>query len=725
MNKILLSLKSLVVVAVFFASTTLLTLNAAVVYDLSHDCATGELIVSVVADQNYPATSAWNPAGFTISWLMSEGLGFLGNPGLLNGFNFDPQNNGNDGTYYYQVFTHTSVNQIALTSGVPLEVARIPLSGGVNIVDFEIPASTNTWVNSNGGLSFFTNENGNQLLPPYSAVIDLNVPLMAGVIWDGTSWCGGTGAGNQPGAADASKNVYVLGAGANLTTTGAIVNQLQILAGGDLTIDPLATLTANGATHIEDANAFTIAASAAGTGSFIDNGTITYGATGSAVVQQYFNDIVTEVPFHNHFVGPMVSDPAFETANGGTKGVYLQAFDLANSSTYAYEFLPASNTWNNIVPTTYPIPSTKGISLSTTTDQSYTLSMTGKLITGSISTANGSTITGAGNNLLSNPFACGLNLMNFQLVNAVFGASITTTVRVWEGVDNGGNGGNYSTYTLGTGTGGLVTGVLRIGQGFFVESNLGGVVSFASNPTYPEKTHATGILLKDAPINFLRLKAKGNGFSDELIVRFADEGSSTKDMYDAEKWSSMYDESTEAWTVAIDNSQLTINTLEQLGTEMVSVPMYFKSGAEETYTITASDIESFVSGSEIWLEDLQTGAQWHNLVQNPVYTFTASPDDPQSRFVLHFFGPTGIGDPGAEISPVQIYSYDHDAYIVNRGNEVIEEYVVYDMMGRELQRGSLPSTTVNKVFIGQVSGYYIVKVVTNNRIYSEKVFINR
>jgi hypothetical protein len=143
------------------------------------------------------------------------------------------------------------------------------------------------------------------------------------------------------------------------------------------------------------------------------------------------------------------------------------------------------------------------------------------------------------------------------------------------------------------------------------------------------------------------------------------------------------------------------------------------------FTFEFSGVDSFDPGTEIYLEDLQTGAPWINLLTNPVYQFTGNTNDPENRFVLHFFGPTGIVDPGAEISPVQIYSYDHDAYIVNRGNEVIEEYVVYDMMGRELQRGSLPSTTVNKVFIGQVSGYYIVKVVTNNRIYSEKVFINR
>lgn len=710
-----------------FGLSAINTLKAGVLYSLSHDCGSGELIVNVISDQNYAGTSTWNPCGFTISWLMTEGSSLTGNPGLLNGFNYDPQNNGNDGTYYYQVFSHTSINQIGLTSGVPIEVARIPLSGGVNLVDFNIPASNNAWIIANSGTSYFSNEIGNQYPTTYSIVSDLNVPLVAGVIWDGVTWCGGTGTDNQPGASDGSKNCYVLGAGGVLTTNGALISQLNIEAGADLTINPLATLTAGGATHIEGTSGLIIAASASGTGSFIDNGTITYGTNGSANVQQYFVDNVTNVPFHNHFVGPMVTDPAFETANGGTKGVFLQAFDLASSSSYAYEFLSSSNTWNNISSLTYPIPTTKGITLSTTNNQNYTISQVGKLITGAITTANGGTITGAGNNLLSNPFPSGINLLNFSLVNAVFGGSIGTTIRVWEGLDQQANGGNYSTYTMGVGTGGLVAGVLRVGQGFFVESIAGAPVAFASNPTYPERTHATGILLKDALSDLLRIKVKGNNFSDELIVRFSEGATNQFDQYDAEKWPSMYEDATEAWTVANDNSLLTINTMEPLGTEMVSVPLSFKCGAESSYTIEASNIESFEVGSEIYLEDLKIGGEWYDLVQNPVYEFSGSLNDIQERFILHFFGSTGIEDnPQADVKAIQIYSWGHDAYIVNRGNETVKEYIAYDMMGRELQRGTLPNSTVNKVSIGNVSAYYIVKVITKEgHVYNGKVYITK
>ncbi len=121
--------------------------------------------------------------------------------------------------------------------------------------------------------------------------------------------------------------------------------------------------------------------------------------------------------------------------------------------------------------------------------------------------------------------------------------------------------------------------------------------------------------------------------------------------------------------------------------------MSFKCGADADYTIEAANIESFEPGTEIWLEDQKVGGDWYNLVQNPVYEFSGSPSDIQERFIIHFFGPTGIDDnPVAEVKSIQIYGWAHDAYIVNRGTETVKEYIAYDMMGRELHRGTLPNS---------------------------------
>jgi hypothetical protein len=304
--------------------------------------------------------------------------------------------------------------------------------------------------------------------------------------------------------------------------------------------------------------------------------------------------------------------------------------------------------------------------------------------------------------------------------------SVEDVVYAWEGL-NDAEGGNYSSYTYAVGgTGGLTDGKLRIGQGLFVEYTGTGNVSFLNNTM---RIHANDILLKNELAGLLRMKVTGNGFSDELIVHFKENASNSFGIGDAEKWMSMYENATEAWTVTPDNFKLTTNSLAPMGDQLVSVPMSFKCGADNNYTIEASNIESFNLETEIWLEDLKLGGDWYNLKQNPVYEFTGSPSDMQERFIIHFFGPTAIDDPnngGLAQSDVRIYGYGQDAYIVNRGNETIKEYVAYDMMGRELHRGTLPNNTVNKVAIGDVSAYYIVKVITKEgRIYTDKVYITK
>nr|HPI85754.1 hypothetical protein [Bacteroidales bacterium] len=66
------------------------------------------------------------------------------------------------------------------------------------------------------------------------------------------------------------------------------------------------------------------------------------------------------------------------------------------------------------------------------------------------------------------------------------------------------------------------------------------------------------------------------------------------------------------------------------------------------------------------------------------------------------------------------------AYIVNFGSETVKEFVAYDLMGRELHRGTLPNNSVNKVQIGEVSAYYIVKVMTKEgNVYTGKVYITK
>jgi hypothetical protein len=350
--------------------------------------------------------------------------------------------------------------------------------------------------------------------------------------------------------------------------------------------------------------------------------------------------------------------------------------------------------------------------LSTVDATNHTLNMTGKLLTGAITSAP--LQHGGTNNLdlLSNPYPSALDFSLFYAVNAA-------------GISN-----KYQVYNPATGTyqffittgGGTLTKDIQVGQGFFVET-------LNTNPATFNNTmrvHSTAGFLKDSYANQLRLNLNGNGYEDATFIYFKDEGTWGYDeMHDVYKWWSMQSDASEIWTVANDNAMLSMNSLPTLGNGMVSVQMNFKCGAAGTYSISAENIGSFEAGTEIYLEDIVAGGEWYNLVENPVYEFTGDPSEIQNRFIIHFFGPTGIEDP-TSASAVRIYGYGQEAYIVNSGKETIKNYTAYDMMGRELHSGTLPNNSVNRVWVSNVSGNYIMKVSTKEgRIYTDKVYITK
>jgi hypothetical protein len=673
----------------------------------------------------------WTQSTVTLSWPYALGANILGVGNTTNVINIVPGFTWQFNGAAFPIGTTEYRRELILLSGaytqdIPVgitEIVGIKLDGA-GTGDFTLYNAANTDISS-------FNYSGQMWSGVINPATVTGVPLADAIRWNGTRWCGGRSATyfGEPSSLDQSVNCFITGANGVIHTVDARANQLTVNAGASVTVGVGASFTTYGTVNISGVNGLNVAADATGTGSYISrNATFNYLGSGSSTVSQYFTDNVTSVPVHTHLVGPLVNDPAFQTALG-YQGVYLNAFNLFGGSTYAYVY---NNTlvgteWVNVSAPAYAVPTTLGLALSTTTNNSMTYSMTGKMISGNFNTTNGNTLVNTGLNLISNPYPSGLNLFAFLDLNYATNADLGADVWAWEGsnIPNGGNYSNYN-YDADLGTGGLASKVIRIGQGFFVDF-VGNGNGYATFSNIAMRTHSNAILLKNEPVDVLRLYVTGNSFSDESIIHFQANGASTYGFGDSEKWPSMYENATEAWTLSSDNMNLAINTLGPLTTALVSVPLNFKCGAEGNYTIEGADIETFEPGTEIWLEDLKVGGDWTNLVQNPVYEFAGSPSDLQERFIVHFFGPTAVEDnPQAEVKPIQIYGWQHDAYIVNRGTETIKEYIAYDMMGRELHRGTLPNSTVNKVTIGDASAYYIVKVITKEgNVYTGKVYITK
>jgi hypothetical protein len=484
----------------------------------------------------------------------------------------------------------------------------------------------------------------------------------------------------------------------------------------------------------------------------MDNGTINYTGSGSSKVQTYIKNTAAVGNLYIHQIGPTVKNTTFPSTYPGATGVFLNQFQLQSNGSYAYRYTEPTNTWTNFYQPTDPVPTACGLDLSDVSGVSKTLEMTGQLATddGGVNTfiATPSATTtptlsqwavtytaggGQGNFLASNPYPSGLDLKLFW--SAVGTAGYETTMRIWDP-----GAGAYATVTrrvtppgwLYTGVMTGTNGLINPGQGFFVTTlpayipANGDQLFFLS--TY--RAHYFGPFVKESEEVFpstmyLHASTTANGSNNDLIIYFADGPSSGTDMWDAVHWASMYEEALEVSSLSTDNNELTVNAMPPL-TDVVSVPVDFKPGVSGDFTFNFTGLDSFEDGTEIFLEDLQTGANWVDLIANPVYNFTANSDDPLGRYIIHFFGPTGISDPITQHNSIQIYGYGHDAYIVNRGKETVKEYFAYDMMGREIQRGTLPNKSVNILTIGDASAYYVVKVITKEgHVYNGKVYITK
>jgi hypothetical protein len=223
----------------------------------------------------------------------------------------------------------------------------------------------------------------------------------------------------------------------------------------------------------------------------------------------------------------------------------------------------------------------------------------------------------------------------------------------------------------------------------------------------------------------LYLSAKDNktGFYDDALVIFDPVTSPGADQWDVFK---MYGGTTapQLYTLNQDNDKVSMNLMPFAGKTTI-VPLNFEVvDAQGNYTITASKMETFRSGTTITLEDKKTNTT-QVLTQNPEYTFSYTIGDDPARFLLHFNNPFyGIDDQQVKQNDMLIYSFGHDVYLKDlTGKPVRGTMFIYNLMGQEIAHKPVSAIALNKYTFNLPNGYYIVKVITKDKIYNGKVYL--
>jgi hypothetical protein len=232
------------------------------------------------------------------------------------------------------------------------------------------------------------------------------------------------------------------------------------------------------------------------------------------------------------------------------------------------------------------------------------------------------------------------------------------------------------------------------------------------------KAHSSQAYLKSITSNEvlrLKLSCSANTYSDETIIAFnegiTDGGS--------EKLNSIYADAPELWSVK-DGNRYSINFMDGMSSDKI-VPLSLKAGKTGTYTLTASQVESFGVNSGISLEDRVTGIYTY-LDATPSYDFHVGETGTiTDRFFLHFMDVTGVFSPEAERN-FNMYSTD-GVLNIQSIQQLGGKVAVMDMLGRTIAAGRIEAGATTQIDLHGGTGVYIVRVLTGKGISTTKVIV--
>ena len=307
-----------------------------------------------------------------------------------------------------------------------------------------------------------------------------------------------------------------------------------------------------------------------------------------------------------------------------------------------------------------------------------------------------------GSNLVGNPYACRLN----GNINTWIKNNISNSIQVFDPIANA-----YLSWNGVTGTPGF-NGLIAENQGFFVKAT--GPSPILIIPASSQSISSANF--KSFVPNQLGLTVNGNGYSDGTRIYFnAEATEGTDNQLDAEKMFGP-EETPQLFSITPDNV-LSINCLPEIN-ENVVVPVGLKVGANALYTITATDLESFNAGTQIYLEDLKAG-KMINLTEQNAYTFDATTTDNANRFKVHF----GNASTEKQDATINAYAFENTVYVNNPSLMKINEVVIYNTLGQVVTSFKPEINSITKYNLNLANGSYIIKMVTENNVISNKINI--
>ena len=314
---------------------------------------------------------------------------------------------------------------------------------------------------------------------------------------------------------------------------------------------------------------------------------------------------------------------------------------------------------------------------------------------------------GNGWHLLGNPYASALEWNNgdWELTN------VTLTAKIWNE-----SAGNYTDI--------VANEIIPSTNGFFVEvTNGSNRVKVDQHARVHDLTdnYKISTASKNPETLVLTISNNENAYYDICKVGFIKEATQAWDYkFDSHK---LFGEASapQLWTV--NNGDIFSQNYLPHSTEEFFVPLHFRAGLNSTYHIRADGLKSFYESIDIYLEDMFNN-KIINLRDQHLYSFAATTNDNEERFILHFFGITSLGE-SPEIDGVQIYSSKKTVYIsFEQIPQEVSHIEVFNILGQQVYNSKLAPTTLSSIHLNEKPGIYIVRLRNGSRIKTQKVSLH-
>ncbi|MFZ4521018.1 MAG: T9SS type A sorting domain-containing protein [Bacteroidales bacterium] len=309
-----------------------------------------------------------------------------------------------------------------------------------------------------------------------------------------------------------------------------------------------------------------------------------------------------------------------------------------------------------------------------------------------------STGTNNGWHLLGNPFTSALTWgTGWSLTH------INATAKIWE---------ESSASYVDISTGGKIPAL----NGFMVQvdATFGGNNSLTI-PT-SARTHDATAWYKstDYPHIVLVARDPAGQTAQQTVIRF-DEGATTG--FDPAFDSHFLSGYAPLFYSVAGSEHLSTNSLPEVG-GTVQIPVSFVKNDGSNFTIEAKKISNLFG--PVILNDLKTNSS-QDLTLNPVYSFTSTSGDDPNRFLVTFHS-VGINE--TQTGKVfTIYTSGNTLYVTDVTGKNQGVVYVYNLMGQRLLQQNVGGN-LTKITLNTPTGYYLLKIVTNDHAYTTKVFIN-